>query len=98
MRFLTLDECKKSLVVDYDEDDEMIASMARSAEDAVENWLNRDLDNEYDELPAPIKRGMLLYLGSLYNNREGFSTVKSEPTAQMKSLLQPYRNYGIKRR
>lgn len=98
MRFLTLEECKRHLVVDHNDDDAMITAMATTAEDAIENELNRDLSNDYDVLPSPIKSAMLLYLGSLYNNREGFSTLASAPTAQMKSLIQYYKNYGNQRR
>lgn len=98
MRFLTLEECKRHLVVDHDEHDAMIADMAKAAEYAIENELNRDLENDYEVLPSPIKSAMLLYLGSLYNNREGFSTLTSEPTAQMRSLIQYYKNYGNQRR
>lgn len=98
MRFLTLEECKRHLVVDHNDDDAMITAMATTAEDAIENELNRDLSNDYEVLPSPIKSAMLLYLGSLYNNREGFSTLKSEPTAQMRSLIQYYKNYGNQRR
>lgn len=98
MRFLTLEECKRHLVVDHNDDDAMITAMATTAEDAIENELNRNLSNDYEVLPSPIKSAMLLYLGSLYNNREGFSTLKSEPTAQMRSLIQYYKNYGNQRR
>lgn len=98
MRFLTLEECKSHLVVDHNEHDAQIIAMATTAEDAIENELNRDLENDYEVLPSPIKSAMLLYLGSLYNNREGFSTLKSEPTAQMRSLIQYYKNYGNQRR
>lgn len=98
MRFLTLEECKRHLVVDHNDDDAMITAMATTAEDAIENELNRDLSNDYEVLPSPIKSAMLLYLGSLYNNREGFSTLASAPTAQMKSLIQYYKNYGNQRR
>ena len=98
MRFLTLEECKRHLVVDHNEHDAQIIAMATTAEDAIENELNRDLENDYEVLPSPIKSAMLLYLGSLYNNREGFSTLKSEPTAQMRSLIQYYKNYGNQRR
>jgi uncharacterized phage protein (predicted DNA packaging) len=98
MRFLTLEECKRHLVVDHNDDDAMITAMATTAEDAIENELNRNLSNDYEVLSSPIKSAMLLYLGSLYNNREGFSTLASAPTAQMKSLIQYYKNYGNQRR
>lgn len=98
MRFLTLEECKKHLVVDHNEDDEMIASKAASAENAIENYLNIDLEYEFAEIPEDIKEAMLLFLGTLYGNREGFSIMESKATACILALVKPYKNYGTKRR
>ena len=96
MRFLTLELCKKHIYVDHDEDDMMIDLQATAAEDVIELHLGRSLDDMATdgELPPPIQQAILLYFGSLYANREGFSTMQPQPTASMIALLQPYKRYG----
>lgn len=100
MKYLTLELCKKQSYVEHDEDDSLIEQYANAAEEVVENYLEcplSDLENEAGELPAAIIQGMLLYIASLYANREGFSTMKPQATPQLISTLKPYRTYGIKR-
>ena len=88
--------CKKQVYVDHDEDDAMIELQATAAEDVIEQNLNRKLEDVTvdGKLPSAIMQAMLLFFGALYANREGFSTVASQPTASMISLLQPYKRYG----
>ena len=96
MRYLTLEMCKKQVYVDYDEDDAMIELQAAAAEDVIEQNLNRKLEDVAvdGKLPSAIMQAMLLFFGALYANREGFSTMASQPTASMIALLQPYKRYG----
>lgn len=96
MRYLTLEMCKKQVYVDHDEDDAMIELQATAAEDVIEQNLNRKLEDVTvdGKLPSAITQAMLLFFGALYANREGFSTVASQPTASMIALLQPYKRYG----
>lgn len=100
MRFLTLEQCKKHVYIDHDEDDVLIELYASSAENAIENYLNVDLEYEYDAdtMPADILSAMLLFFGSLFNNREGFTTMNTQPNASILALVKPYKNYGYKRR
>ena len=88
--------CKKQVYVDYDEDDAMIELQAAAAEDVIEQNLNRKLEDVAvdGKLPSAIMQAMLLFFGALYANREGFSTMASQPTASMIALLQPYKRYG----
>jgi hypothetical protein len=37
---------------------------------------------------------MLLFFGSMYANREGFTTMNTQPTAAIMALLNPYKSYG----
>ena len=96
MRYLTLEMCKKQVYVDHDEDDAMIELQAAAAEDVIEQNLNRKLEDVAvdGKLPSAIMQAMLLFFGALYANREGFSTMASQPTASMIALLQPYKRYG----
>lgn len=100
MRFLTLEQCKNHIYVDHNEDDALIELYASSAENAIENYLNRDLSSEYDALtlPSDIMAAMLMFFGSLYANREGFTTLNTQPNASILALCKPYKNYGTKRR
>lgn len=88
--------CKKQVYVDHDEDDTMIELQATAAEDVIEQNLNRKLEDVAvgGKLPSAIMQAMLLFFGALYANREGFSTMTSQPTASMIALLQPYKRYG----
>lgn len=99
MRYLTLEECKAALVVEHNEDDALIMQKAGAAERAVEEYLECSLDRfvENGTLREDIKEGVLLFLGGLYNNREGFSTLNSKETASIMALLRPHRTYGLKR-
>lgn len=96
MRYLTLEMCKKQVYVDHNEDDELIELQATAAEDSIELHLGCNLEDvaSNGRLPSAILQAMLLFFASLYANREGFSTMASQPTASMIALLQPYKRYG----
>ena len=96
MRYLTLDICKRQVYVDHDEDNELMELQATAAEDAIEQHLNRPLEDvaRDGKLPAAIMQAILLFFAALYANREGFSTMQTQPTASMIALLQPYRDSG----
>lgn len=96
MRYLTLELCKNQIYVDHGEDDNLIELYATSAENSIENYLNRPLSTlEKDGvLPSDIISAMLLFFASLYANREGFSTLQSRPSASIIALVKPYKNYG----
>ena len=96
MRYLTLEECKRHLYVDHNEDDALIQRYAGAAEDAVEGYIECPLERyaKNGQLPDAIISAMLLYVGSLYANREGFSTLSSQPTASILASLQKYKTYG----
>lgn len=97
MRFLTLAQCKKQLVVEHDEDDELIISKAAAAEEVVENYLNAPLESfarADGTLPYSIMEGIKLILGSLYAQREGFSSFDQKTTQALLALVKPYKSYA----
>lgn len=101
MRYLTLELCKAHLVVDHDEDDNIITQYANSVENNIERQIEcplSELEDANGELPADLVGAMLLFLGSLYANREGLSTQNVMPTASIAALIQPFKTYGYKRR
>lgn len=95
MRFLTLEQCKRHVYVEHDEDDNLIELYATSAEQAVENYLEQPLEEVItDKNREAIVSAMLLFFGSMYANREGFTTMNTQPTAAIMALLNPYKSYG----
>lgn len=81
--------------VDHNEDDALIEMQATAAEDIIEQNLNCPLEEiaKDGKLPSAVLQAMLLFFASLYANREGFSTLPSQPTASMIALIQPYKKY-----
>jgi hypothetical protein len=99
MRYLTLEMCKHHVYVDHNEDDALIELYATAAENGVENYLECELSSleKNGELPQEIVAAMLMFFGSLYANREGFSTIASQPSASIMALLRKHKAYGIKK-
>lgn len=95
MRFITLELAKAHLVVEHDKDDKYIEHLITATEQAVENYLERPLDECMigGYLPADVQHGILLHIGSLYANRESqvFATPSLLPATVM--LLQPHKKY-----
>lgn len=95
MRFLTLDEAKKHLVVEHSDDDAYIETLVDAAEQAIENYLERELDEILigGYLPAPVKHCIKLYIGTLYNNRESvvYTSVNTLPVLAL--LLHGYKKF-----
>lgn len=94
MRYLTLEQCKKHVYVEHNEDDALIETYATAAEQAVENYLEKPLEEVVNKNREAITSAMLLFFGSLYANREGFTTMNTQPTAAIVALLKPYKRYG----
>ena len=95
MRYITLDLAKRHLNVEHDEDDAYIEHLIAVVEQAVENYIEQPLEGimQGGFIPAGLKHGMLLLLGTLYSNRESvvFASVASLPALAL--LLQPYKLY-----
>lgn len=72
--YLTLQQVKKHLNIDHNEDDQYLADLITVAEDAVRNDLNLNSLSEIEDnagmLPASVIQAMLLLVGTLYANRE----------------------------
>lgn len=72
--YLTLQQVKKHLNIDHNEDDQYLADLITVAEDAVRNDLNltslSEIEDNAGMLPASVIQAMLLLVGTLYANRE----------------------------
>ena len=94
---LTVDDLKKHLNIDHNEDDAYIADLISVAQDAVETYLNRPIvdfvDSEGNPKPA-IRHACRLLVGTYYANRESvvYSTPSELPDGVV-ALLLPLRRF-----
>lgn len=97
MRYVTVEDIKKHLYIDFEADDYIIADSIDAAQSIIEKYLNVKLcDLVVDEqLPYPILQAIKIMVGNLYNNREGvsFNAVPYKIPFSFEYLLQPYKSY-----
>lgn len=94
---LTVEDLKKHLNIDHDEDDAYIEELIAVAEDAVESYLNKPISECIDakgQLRPSIRHAARLLIGSWYANRESvvFSTPSELPDGVV-ALLLPLRRF-----
>ena len=94
---LTLEDLKKHLNIDHDEDDAYIEELISVAEDAVETYVNRPLAELVDEkgkLKPAVRHACRLLVGTWYANRESvvFSAPSELPDGVV-ALLLPLRRF-----
>lgn len=98
--YLTLQQVKKHLNIDHNEDDQYLADLITVAEDAVRNDLNltslSEIEDNAGMLPASVIQAVLLLVGTLYANRESvtYGTPNVVPHAYQ-YLLDLNRTYYI---
>ena len=72
--YLSINDVKRYLIIDHNDDDLYIADLITVAEDAVRRDLNlyslKDIEDCNGMLPASVMQAMLLLIGTLYANRE----------------------------
>ena len=96
--YLSVNDVKRHLIIDHNDDDLYLADLITVAEDAVRRDLNlyslKDIEDCNGMLPASVIQAMLLLIGSMYSNRESvtFGTPHEVPLAYS-YLLSLYRNY-----
>ncbi|MBD5229552.1 MAG: phage gp6-like head-tail connector protein [Bacteroidales bacterium] len=101
--YLTLDLVKKHLNIDadYHGDDGYIVWLINAAQDVVAHHIDEDIenlivsDNGREDLPPAIVQAILLYIGTLYAQRESISygSVIEVPFAY-DYLLSLYKRYN----
>lgn len=98
MSFLSLNDVKRHLLIDHNDDDMYIADLITVAEDAVRVDLNREslreLEGVNGMLPPSVLHAMLLLVGTYYANRESvtYGTPHEVPFG-LSYLLDLWRRY-----
>ena len=92
--YITLQDVKAHLYVDYTDEDEYLTHLISVAESSVANLINRPLSDVVVDgiLPTPLKHAMLLLVGKYYAHREGeMGKGSMEVPFTLASLFMPYR-------
>lgn len=94
--YLTIEELKKHLNVDHDEDNDYIEELIAVAEDSVAEYLNRDLAEMVTDgkLKPSVRHAIRLLVGTWYASRESvaFATPSALPDG-VYHLLMPLRQF-----
>ena len=96
--YLSINDVKRHLIIDHNDDDLYIADLITVAEDAVRRDLNlyslKDIEDCNGMLPASVMQAMLLLIGTLYANRESVSYGQAHPVPHSyEYLISLARNY-----
>ena len=70
---ISVEDIKKHLNIDYEEDDTYLAELIEAAEDAVQTFIQQPLEGLVDEdgkIPASLRHAIRLMVGGFYANRE----------------------------
>lgn len=92
--YVTLEDIKRHLNVDFDDDDELITSMMEAAEVSIEQSINTPLADISVEgvLPKDLIHAIRIMTAVFYEYREGFTHGKiMQVPFTLSHLLTPYR-------
>lgn len=70
--YISVDDLKRHLNIDYDEDDQYLTELIEAAESAIELYIQQPLSGlaEDGNLPSDMKMAVRLLAGGFYANRE----------------------------
>lgn len=71
--YISVDDLKRHLNIDYDEDDQYLTELIEAAESAIELYIQQPLSNLADDdgnLPSDLKMAVRIMAGGFYANRE----------------------------
>ena len=90
---VTLEDIKRHLNVDFDEDDALITSMIEAAEASIEQSIGVPLaDIATDGFPDDLKHAIRILTATFYEYREGFTNGKIQQVPfTLSHLISPYR-------
>ena len=97
--YLSIDDVKRHLIIDHNDDDLYLADLITVAEAAVRRDLNlyslKEIENCSGMLPSCVTQAMLLLIGTLYNSRESvmYGNVPHPVPHSYDYLLDLCRNY-----
>lgn len=90
---LSLEETKLYLRIDSDEEDNLITSFMKTAQEMVEDVLRYPL-SEYTTIPEIVRQAMLYIVATLYESRQvgnGNEIKMNELVETVRRMLSPYR-------
>lgn len=102
LRVVTLDDLKKQMKIDFEEDDELIQVYGMAAEDAIINATRRTYEELVDEnrkrrnneavgFPKMLHAAVLMLAAQLYKNREPVSGLsQSIVPYTLDSMIKPW--------
>lgn len=95
--YLKLEDIKKQLVIEHDEDNDYLMGLAKSAEDGMRGFLGREsleeITDENGNLPAGVYQGLLMLVAGMYAHREPTVSHAQYENATFRILTQPYIKY-----
>jgi hypothetical protein len=100
MAYITLEQAKDHIRVDFNDDDFYIEELIAVSEASIENEIGTTLASNLvgGVLPKPLYQAILFLIGHLYNQREpvmvGVSVVKCPFTLEY--LIAPYKTWVCK--
>ena len=93
MKWLTIEDIKKQLRIDYSYEDDVLDLYGSSAEDTVLNYINRsyqELLETYGEVPAPIRQATLMLVDNSYQHRTPDAITQLHDTRAFDTLVASY--------
>ena len=95
MRYLNLDSIKRQVTQESEIDDILLSKLGDAAEQATENHLGRTIDSCIvdDQIPPALMQAMLMFVATLYDNRESISFAQPHMSPAYEALIGPYRRY-----
>lgn len=100
--YLAIDKIKRHLNIDFDfsEDDQYLMALSEVAEAVVERHIGykfADLvEQNSGELPIALQHAMLLFIGTMYANRESVTFGSASPVPHSYDyILQLFENYDV---
>ena len=95
--YVTVEQLKKQVNVDFDDDNGYMTDLIEVAQTSVENDIQRplsELETSEGLIPAPLKHAILLLASNLYSNREPVAFASPQPVPYtLRYLSQPYIKY-----
>ena len=99
MKYLTIDEIKKQLNIDFDfhDDDQFLELLGDSVEDITANLLDCPLnlvEAKYGNMPAGITHCMRMLVDYAYSQQRGSSSEANDIPNAIITILKLYRNFN----
>lgn len=99
MNYITVEDIKKYLYIDFDDDDAIIGDMIKAAEEIIAKRLNKDdlssFEDKTENIPNPLLACIKIMVANMYNSRESvsFNATPQRIPYSLEYLLQPYKDY-----